>query len=404
MIRLGLFLSLLICFNSLFCENTNQKENSKIRSNFRLQFVEEKLDHLVIKCPANITELACQTQAEINAKFKAWLNSVTFEGGCNVVVTNNNTGSPPACGGSTSVKFTATSSCDPTVTCSASFAVVPSPSVVLLCPVNKTEAPCQSQAEIDSKFATWLASASYLGGCYAALSNDNLGAPSACGGSANVRFVVTTACEPPKTCISVFTVQSSPPVVLTCPANQVEDTGQTQSQINIKFAKWLNDYSFSGGCNAVISNNSTDAPSSKGGSRTVLFSIASGCEPNKTCKAKFSVNSGLVSTGGFNNPVDSTAGLNFLNNRYNSDRRKFVKQIEIEPNPVKGNGIIKIELFEKQLYRIDLINILGKTIWSTVDSKMQNQFEIEFSDYPAGLYFLVLSTDQSSKVLKWIVN
>ncbi len=243
----------------------------------------------MLTCPANVTEAACQTQATINTKFTDWLNTAMVTGGCSPGLSNNNTGAPSACGGSTTVTFTATSGCDATLTCSASFTVTAAPAVVLTCPVNQTEAACQTQAQINSKFTTWLNTASFSGGCNAAISNNNTGAPSACGGSTTVTWTVTSTCEPNKTCSAVFTVTAAPAVVLNCPVNQTEAACQTQTQINSKFTAWLNTASFSGGCNAAISNNNTGAPLACGGSTTVTWTVTSTCEPNKTCSAVFTV-------------------------------------------------------------------------------------------------------------------
>ncbi|MFN8349194.1 MAG: T9SS type A sorting domain-containing protein [Spirosomataceae bacterium] len=75
-------------------------------------------------CPINAIAPACQTQATINIQFANWLASVSASGGCNGLMTNNSMGAPPACGGSTTVTFTYTSTCVPlSTTCQATFTV-----------------------------------------------------------------------------------------------------------------------------------------------------------------------------------------------------------------------------------------------------------------------------------------
>ena len=162
-----------------------------------------------ITCPGNQVEDACQSQEDINSAFATWLASVSGSG----TITNNNTGAPDKCGGTTTVTFTATNDCG-TSTCSASFTVTAPASVTLTCPDNATEEACQSQDDIDAAFATWLATVSFSGGCDAAISNNNNGAPSACGGSTTVTFTVTSSCEDPVTCSATFTVTAdvTPPV------------------------------------------------------------------------------------------------------------------------------------------------------------------------------------------------
>lgn len=44
---------------------------------------------LMITCPANQTETACQTQAAIDTKFSSWLSTAAYTGGCDVSLSNN---------------------------------------------------------------------------------------------------------------------------------------------------------------------------------------------------------------------------------------------------------------------------------------------------------------------------
>jgi hypothetical protein len=60
--------------------------------------------------------------------------------------------------------------------------------IELTCPVNVTEAACQTQAAIDTKYNTWLATVRAGGGCNGVLTNNNPGPPSSCGGSRTVIF------------------------------------------------------------------------------------------------------------------------------------------------------------------------------------------------------------------------
>jgi hypothetical protein len=78
-----------------------------------------------LTCAVDQTEVACQDQAAIDAAFDLWLLTTTFTGGENPVMTNDNTGAPDACGGSTIVTWTVTSDCEADVTCSATFTVTP---------------------------------------------------------------------------------------------------------------------------------------------------------------------------------------------------------------------------------------------------------------------------------------
>ncbi len=247
---------------------------------------------VVLTCPSNTTIAACQTQAQVNTAFAAWVASASATGGCNGVLTNNNTGAPSICGGSTTVTFTYTSSCSPTTTtCNATFTVPVQPTVVLTCPANTTTAACQTQASVNTAFASWLATASATGGCNGVLTNNNTGAPPACGGSTTVTFTYTSSCAPTTTtCQATFTVPAAPTVVLNCPANMTTGTCMLQSAVNSAFNTWLASVSVTGGCNGVLTNNSTGAPSKCGGSTTVTFTYTSTCAPfTTTCQATFTV-------------------------------------------------------------------------------------------------------------------
>ncbi|MBI1227952.1 MAG: T9SS type A sorting domain-containing protein [Bacteroidetes bacterium] len=247
----------------------------------------------ILTCPTNTTTAACQTQAQVNAAFTAWLATASVNESCGETISNNNTGAPSNCGGSTTVTFTYASDCSPVETsCSATFTVAAPPPVVLTCPVNMTVASCQTQTTVDGQFDAWLASASASGGCNGVLTNNNTGAPSICGGATTVTFTYTSTCAPfTTTCNATFTVNAPPTVVLTCPVNTTVASCQTQTAVDGQFDAWLASASASGGCNGVLTNNNTGAPSSCGGSTTVTFTYTSTCAPfTTTCNATFTVN------------------------------------------------------------------------------------------------------------------
>ncbi|MGL2963364.1 IPT/TIG domain-containing protein, partial [Flavobacterium sp. RSB2_4_14] len=89
--------------------------------------------------------------------------------------------------------------------------------VVLRCPESKTELSCQSQADVNIAFNSWLNSFGFSGGTNPILTRNPLtpNAPSACGGSVDVTWTVTDDCGQPQTCTRTFTVTSDtiPPVI-----------------------------------------------------------------------------------------------------------------------------------------------------------------------------------------------
>ena len=88
------------------------------------------------------------------------------------------------------------------------------------------------------------------------------------------------------------TVSCGSLVVLNCAVNKTETSCQSQAAINASYAAWLASVTASG-CNGVLTNNSTGAPSASGGSKTVTFTYTqSGCSNQAavtTCTATFTV-------------------------------------------------------------------------------------------------------------------
>ncbi|MBK8567217.1 MAG: T9SS type A sorting domain-containing protein [Saprospiraceae bacterium] len=206
-------------------------------------------------------------------------------------MSNNSTGAPAACGGSKDVTFTATSSCSATpVSITKTFSVIAAPNLVLNCPTDRTEAICQTQAQINTKFNAWLALASVTGGCNATVSNNALAAPSACGGSVNVTFTATSLCGTSTTCMRTFTVTNATTPVLNCPAPMSVGPNLTQSQINAAFQTWLASATITGGCPGALTNDNLGAPSVCGGATTVTFTYTSPCSALPiTCSQTFTV-------------------------------------------------------------------------------------------------------------------
>ncbi|KAA3636870.1 MAG: BspA family leucine-rich repeat surface protein, partial [Bacteroidetes bacterium] len=82
--------------------------------------------------------------------------------------------------------------------------------MALTCPVDVTEAACQSQAAVDAAFANWLATVAVNGGCNPQVTNNAAGAPNAAtGGSVTVTFSATDDCSGAGLqCMASFTVEA----------------------------------------------------------------------------------------------------------------------------------------------------------------------------------------------------
>jgi hypothetical protein len=246
---------------------------------------------VAITCATDLTVGSCLTQTAVNTAYANWIASTTFTGGCNAVLTNNSTGAPLACGGSKTVIWTITSGCEVPVTCTKTFTVPNAPAVVLTAPVAATEAACQTQAAIDAKFATWLGTATYSGGCTLSVTNNAVSAPAACGGTVTVTWTATSTCEANVVKSSTFTVTAAPAVSFTCAIDKTEPTGQTQAMIDASFAAWLLTTTANGGCGGILSTSpaSPVAPPFGGGFTTVTWNYTTSCDVTSTCTKTFTV-------------------------------------------------------------------------------------------------------------------
>ena len=108
-------------------------------------------------------------------------------------------------------------------------------------------------------------------------------------GSFTLTLIITDANGCTSTCSQTFDI-TTPPVVLTAPADFTATSCQTQAQIDAAYASWLAGVTSSGGCTLNVTNNApAAAPSVCGGAVTVTWTAASPCEPNVTASATFNV-------------------------------------------------------------------------------------------------------------------
>ena len=138
-------------------------------------------DPVVISCPADATEAACQTQAAIETSFDSWIADVSATGGCDLVITTDwdSVNYPDACGESLTIEFTATDTvCGDSDVCSSTFAVESPDAVTANTPNNETVSSCDfaDQAAVDTDFAAWVsdqtAAIGVGGGCSPSIIND----------------------------------------------------------------------------------------------------------------------------------------------------------------------------------------------------------------------------------------
>jgi len=144
-----------------------------------------------------------------NAQTSPFGGAVTASNECGSVSVSCAAGTVASngCNRSQIFTFTATA-CGFTSTCTRTFTWSVDPTATLTCPTSTTVGAGQTQTAVDATFATWLAGASFSGGCGGVLTNDNTGAPSACGGSTTVTFTLDLTCQTDQTCQRTFTVST----------------------------------------------------------------------------------------------------------------------------------------------------------------------------------------------------
>ena len=253
--------------------------------------------------------------------------------------------------------FDETTSGDYTYTSSQVITPAP-PSLTINCPGNQSMSSCQTQATINGAFTSWLAAVTTSGGCATpTITNDAGNAPDACGGSVTVTWTANDGCGTPVTCSATFTVDAAPALSLTCASNSTEAAFQTQSAIDAAYATWLNTATVTGGCNTVLSNNSTGAPPCTGGSKTVIWSATSDCGTLIGCSATFTVLYAPVITP----TPDKLNGFSATLNGY-STPQTFVM--------TASNLTDDVKLMAPQQYQVSLTGVKGtwvRNLWVSKD-------------------------------------
>jgi Concanavalin A-like lectin/glucanases superfamily/Right handed beta helix region len=248
---------------------------------------------VTLTCPTNTTTPACQSSSAVLNAFNAWLNTASASGGCNGVLTNNSSmGAPNACGGAVTVTFTYTSTCAPFLTtCNATFTVANPPSVNLTCPINTTVSANQTQAAVNSAFSTWLAGAYATGGCNGGvLTNNNNGAPDACGGTTTVTFAYTSPCSFfTTTCQSTFTVPTPlAPTGISGTTAIIIGSSTTLSVVGGVLGGAIVEW-FAGSCGSTVIGTGTSITVSPTTNTTYFVRYSGGCSTTTCASVNVSV-------------------------------------------------------------------------------------------------------------------
>ena len=246
---------------------------------------------LTASCPGDSNVGACFSQAQVDATFAVWLANFSYTGGCNVTESGLNVSAPPACGGSVTVNYVVSDDCNQTDDCSATFTVANS-DLTAICPGDVNMVACISQDDVDAAFALWLEGFNYTGGCMVTESGLNVSAPSHCGGSVTVNYVVSDNCNSSDDCSATFSV-APPTLVATCPADSITLTCMNQVEVDAAYEDWLSGFSYTGGCNAMESGLDVPNPNHCYDYITVNYSVSDACNQIDNCTASFTVGGSL---------------------------------------------------------------------------------------------------------------
>nr|WP_320153925.1 choice-of-anchor L domain-containing protein [uncultured Draconibacterium sp.] len=253
---------------------------------------------IVLIAPKDTTVSTCLSQQEVNTEFNFWLSRVQASGGKNLLVTNNNTGAPDACGGSIDVIWTATSECPEDVKDTATFTVPDAIQLDVEGPQDFSASSCDfdDQAALDAAFQTWVDSFNVVTNACGASATDisNLTAPDLCeGGTVNVTFGIGNNCTN-DTVRAAFTINAADPLDVEGPQDFSASSCDfdDQAALDAAFQTWVDSFNVvtnACGASATDISNLTAPDLCEGGTVNVTFGIGNNCT-NDTVRAAFTIN------------------------------------------------------------------------------------------------------------------
>ena len=265
--------------------------------NFKVKECEFACPEFVTSCPADLMEDSCQSEAEIDTAFEAFLADFSAEGGLNAsvewFVDGQSVGmtkpgldlAPDVCGGSVTIGYEITDDCNDPFSCEASFSVSPPSDLNISTVADKTVNACDyaDQDALDAAFATWIGNFSVSGGCDPQGSDlSAYTAPDLCaGGSTEVTFNVTDLCESGQD-VATFSVTPPSDLVISNVADKTVNACDyaDQDALDAAFATWIGNFGVSGGCDPQGNYLSgyTAPDLCAGGSTEVTFNVTDLCE------------------------------------------------------------------------------------------------------------------------------
>lgn len=103
---------------------------------------------------------------------------------------------------------------------------IQTPNLFFQCPQDTVLSSCQSEAEVEAAFDSWLLMGELNGGCESTLGHDGVYQSISCGGSIMVTFAAVDNCGQQTDCMATFEVENAPVLSLICPQSQLVDVDE----------------------------------------------------------------------------------------------------------------------------------------------------------------------------------
>ncbi len=84
---------------------------------------------------------------------------------------------------------------------------------------------------------------------------------------------------------------------------------------------------------------------------------------------------------------------------------EFIRRLSIAPNPTNGRAVVDLILYQIADLQVDVFSALGQPVAHYEQSgALQFRQEIDLSDYPAGLYYLRIQTEENTHLAKLLLS
>lgn len=258
---------------------------------------------LITHCPVFTEDGSCEyaNQDALNAAFKAWMDSFSYEGGFPPVITSTNPEgpvAPPLCGGEITVTWTVRDACNLEEHCTQTFRIIAPPAVVPVNPGNRQLNACDilNPDQLSAAIASWLSEFGANGGCNPQVETHPTGDITSCGGVLHANAVATDRCGVSIPFDATFTVNPAPELITNKPADvHINFCDINPDTLGAQFQAFLDGFTKSGGCAPTLEFLPYVTPNACGGPAiTVNAIVKDRCHADVPLSAVFEVKTGTA--------------------------------------------------------------------------------------------------------------